>query len=157
MSNYPIGADNKYSPWNEEDPVEWGKDVQFCFELRKVADVRTYDNEDDVNWLNEYKHQHTTPLQLIELLGRIAKVQAEGKALPSGTDGYWQVIAAECEGWENCYEDYDEDWTKTDALVADVAETREGIMGVMKLMKDAVDELSRNFENLKGNLNREAI
>lgn len=119
---YPPGAENDpHAPWNQSDPTPVSHDIEYSCTMRRTANVETTDyvpgtieqewdgegyvavREDDdfseTDWLNEYKEQYRTPLQLIELLREISKELAEGKT-PEKHSSFWRSIIEECEGWE---------------------------------------------------------
>ena len=124
-NNYPWGADNANAPWNQSDPEEEVRDIEFSCILKKVAEVSTTDYigggiskewDDDhyvsvteepdfsnTDWVSEWKNSEYTPINLIEKLKEISETLAKGE-MPQRPEGsrksYWAVLAKACEGWE---------------------------------------------------------
>ena len=122
--NYPLGADNANAPWNQSDPEEEVREVEFSCILKRVAEVGTTDyiagstypewddgryiavteepNFDNTNWLEEWKNQEYTPIDLIEKLKEISETLAKDE-MPQRPEGsrknYWKVLAQACQGW----------------------------------------------------------
>lgn len=126
MSNYPAGAEHDpRAPYNQSEPEEEVRDVEFSCILRKTAEVGTTnyigggtypewdgdryvaatENPDfsNTDWVEEWKNCESTPLFLIEKLKEISLALAEGK-MPerpkNSRKSYWKELAKSCEGWE---------------------------------------------------------
>ncbi len=119
--NYPMGADTPDAPWNQSDPDPVTQSIEYSCVMRRIDDVKTTDyvpgwtekewdgetyvavHEDadfsDTDWLGEYKDQHCTPSQLIDILRETAKKLAVGK-MPKKHANFWQSVIDECENWE---------------------------------------------------------
>lgn len=111
--NIPVSAWNASgAPWDDPhiEPVE--EEVEYSCVLYRTTNATTenyeYDVEvdedgipysgrcyDDTDWLKEYKSEHRTPLQLIELLRKTA--EKLNKEKPSN---FWKEIISECQSWE---------------------------------------------------------
>ncbi len=106
------------APWNQSDPDEAVRDIDYSCTMHRVAPVSTTDyiqgewerDEDgfacrsdddfsDTNWLEEYTDQYRTPEQLIALLKEIATEMAAGRTVQKRAST-WQHIADDCQGWE---------------------------------------------------------
>lgn len=87
--NYPLGADTKDAPWNQEDPPIKDFDVVISQTLSKSTSVSTSDyiysserGEDgdleeetdtsETDWNKAYKEDHYTPLDLIKICKELA-------------------------------------------------------------------------------------
>jgi hypothetical protein len=123
--NYPLGADTPDAPWNQSEPEEEVREVEYSCLMRRVAEVSTTDyiagstypewddgryiavteNPDfsNTDWLSEWKNSEYTPIDLIEKLKEISETLAKGE-MPQRPEGsrknYWKVLAQACEGWE---------------------------------------------------------
>lgn len=126
MDNLPAGAANDpRAPYNQIDPEEEVRDIEFSCILKKVAEVSTtdyiagstYPEWDDgryiavteepdfsnTNWLDEWKNQEYTPIDLIGKLKELAETLAKGETPTrprNSRKNYWEVLAKACEGWE---------------------------------------------------------
>lgn len=122
--NYPWGADTANAPWNQSEPEEIEREVEYSCVLRRTAEVGTtnyvgggtyaeWDGEgyitaveepdfDNTDWLEEYKNREYTPIDLIEKLKEIALTLAKDE-MPQrpkeSRKNYWKVLAQACEGW----------------------------------------------------------
>lgn len=118
LSNYPAGAEyDSRAPWNQSDPEEAVRDINYSCTLMRTAPVSTTDytpghiewDEDgcfredddfsDTDWMSDFTDQYRTPAQLISLLKDIARDFAEGRT-PQKRKSTWEHIADDCEGWE---------------------------------------------------------
>ena len=72
-------------------PGIWEKDEDGCY--------RVDDDFSCTDWPDEYRIQHRTPLQLINLLRDISQAFITGK-VPDISIREWKSIEAECKGWE---------------------------------------------------------
>ena len=122
--NYPWGADNANAPWNQSEPDEVEREVEYSCVMRRTAEVGTtnyvgggtygeWDGEgyitaveepdfDNTDWLEEWKNSEYTPIDLIEKLKEISETLARGE-MPQRPEGsrksYWNVLAKACDGW----------------------------------------------------------
>lgn len=116
---YPMGAENDpRAPWNEHEPDEVVRDIDYSCTMHRVAPVATTeytpgevekdeegftfrgeDDFSDTDWFGEFTSQYRTPAQLIDLLHEIATDFAAGR-VPQKRISQWQHIADDCEHWE---------------------------------------------------------
>jgi hypothetical protein len=123
---YPAGAEHDANaPYNQSDPEEEVREVEFSCILKKVAEVgttdyiagSTYPEWDDgryiavtenpdfsnTDWLDEWKNQEYTPADLIGKLKEIALTLAKGETPTrprNSRKNYWSELTKACEGWE---------------------------------------------------------
>jgi len=135
LSNYPPGvSDNTIgAPWNEDSVPEKEFDIVCSQTLSKSVTVWTdnyvpgasgcdyepdgeggycacgwHDDDDtsDTNWADEYhENDYHTPLQLIEILGKVLKAaQLQGRYYLS--ENYTKSLIEECKGWTDDETEY---------------------------------------------------
>ena len=123
---YPAGAEHDpRAPWNQSDPEEEVREVEFSCVMTRRADISTTDyiggrtypewddgsyiavteepNFDNTNWVEEWKNSEYTPIGLIEKLKEVAETLAKGETPTrprNSRKNYWSVLAKACEGWE---------------------------------------------------------
>jgi hypothetical protein len=126
MDNYPAGAANDpRAPYNQIDPEEEVREVEYSCLMRRVAEVSTTDyiagstypewddgryiavteepDFENTNWVDEWKNQEYTPADLIGKLKEVAETLAKGETPTrprNSRKNYWSVLAKACEGWE---------------------------------------------------------
>lgn len=123
--NYPWGADTPDAPWNQSDPEEEVREVEYSCILKKTAEVTTtnyiggatypeWDGDryvavtespdfSNTDWVEEWKNSEYTPFDLISKLKEIALTLAKGETPTrprNSRKNYWQELAKACEGWE---------------------------------------------------------
>ena len=123
--NYPWGADNANAPWNQSEPDEVEREVEYSCVMKRTAEVSTtnyvgggtyaeWDGEgyitaveepdfDNTDWVDEWKNQEYTPADLIGKLKEIAETLAKGETPTrprNSRKDYWSELARACEGWE---------------------------------------------------------
>ncbi len=116
---YPMGAENDpRAPWNQSDPEEATRDIDYSCVMHRVQPVSTteytpgeYEKDEDgfvfreeddfsdTDWLTEFADQYRNPAQLIAILREIATELAAGR-IPQKRRSQWQHIAEDCQNWE---------------------------------------------------------
>lgn len=113
--NYPPGADTPDAPWNQEEVPERTFDVFISQTLSKSTRVTTNDyihevdldedgyhyNDDtsDTNWIEAYKNEHFTPLQLISELKDFLTKHLPDPVIDIKGFKEAKNLISECEGW----------------------------------------------------------
>lgn len=126
MDNYPAGAANDpRAPYNQSDPEEEVREVEFSCILKKTAEVGTtnyiggacypeWDGDryvalteepdfSNTDWVEEWKNSEYTPADLISKLKEISLSLAKGETPTrprNSRKSYWLELAKACEGWE---------------------------------------------------------
>ena len=117
-SNYPPGAEHDPSaPYNEVEIPPREYNVKVAQTLEKKTSVETCDYTiecepdfqgiflDDVDWYREYREQHKTPLELINILKQ--ELENKLKTLTRMSEiAETQWLISECEGWSDDLEVY---------------------------------------------------
>ena len=119
MDNYPMmsASELEMAPWMQEDPQEKSFEVTCSQSLSKTVDVVTnsynhivehelhnriheeYDDTSDINWAEEYKKEHLTPLDLIRKL-RSLLLDIDSDNLKSNPCyQHKQYYISECSDW----------------------------------------------------------
>jgi hypothetical protein len=114
-SNYPLGADTPYAPWNEQEVPERQFDVCISQTLSKSTRVTTNDyvpevdqDEDgvyestdtsDTDWKEAYKNEHLTPLQLIGEFKDFLTKHLPDPIIDVKGFRRFKYLIGECEGW----------------------------------------------------------
>ena len=119
--DYPEGSDTPDAPWNQCDPKEIERDVIAVYSLSTSQPTTTtdyycegddyegyYEFTDDTDWSKEFREQHYSPLELIEMY---KKELIEKKKFLSNLYEIHEIerIIKECENWEQVEEDIYED------------------------------------------------
>lgn len=98
-SNYPpmsqLDWDN--APWNQEEEEESSIDITVSQTLSKDTDIGGYKDEGYKERIQEYKSQHKTPLELINILKDL--LTEVGERIPIKNLQYWKNIIEECKDW----------------------------------------------------------
>jgi hypothetical protein len=121
-SNYPMGAEHDpNAPWNQCDPKPIERDVVAVFSLStcKTTETTNYYCEgdkyegyfevlDDVDWSEEFKNQHYSPLELIDMYKK--ELEEKKKSMTNLYEIHKiEHIISECENWDEeldeCYKD----------------------------------------------------
>lgn len=114
---YPPGAEfDPNAPYNQVEPPEREYNIEAVFELRRNDAVLTTDYDGDGNLTDprqEWKRNHMTPLELIAECKRLAATMFDSiddTATPMGVRARQHLshIIAECNGWENTYNEFNE-------------------------------------------------
>lgn len=115
----PGTYNNPLAPWNQEETPEREFNTKAEFSLIKSTSIESnqyYIEEDpdgsyietDIDWYEEYKKQHYTPLELIEkfkeyLTDTLSHTEDKHKQQEI------KYLIAECEGWDEEFNDAYED------------------------------------------------
>lgn len=92
--NYPVGADTKEAPWNQEDPEPMTVKLHATFNLEKDMVVSAA-SEEEPDVKDAVYEQNSTPLMLINELKR--RLKDELKRDPVNRRINQLII--ECEDW----------------------------------------------------------
>jgi len=113
---YPPGAEfDPNAPYNQVEPPEREYNIEAVFELRRTDDLWSNDYDDFDNLHDpkgEWTSIHMTPLELIAECKRLATTMHDslGDTTPMANRAMQHLrhVIAECEGWENTYNEFNE-------------------------------------------------
>jgi hypothetical protein len=114
--DYPMGADTKDAPWNEEENVQREFEVTITCALNKDVTVHTsdYDLEvdkdedgtyeilhtEDINWKNVYNKEHLTIEELLKEFSEVLKYHLDSMDnLDSRRANKYKYLLKECSNW----------------------------------------------------------
>lgn len=100
--NYPMGADTKDAPWNQEDPPEKSFDVTVSCSLSKDTNITStdydYDNELNNPW-GDYTTSEYTPSEIIEFAKQCAKYMLSKEDFKVKSKYGLKKMIDSCTGW----------------------------------------------------------
>lgn len=100
--NYPMGADTKDAPWNQEDPPEKSFNVTVSCSLSKDVDVASTDYNDydelECPW-NDYAASEFTPSKIIEFAKQCAEYMLSNRDYKIKSKYGLKKMIDSCTGW----------------------------------------------------------
>jgi hypothetical protein len=100
--NYPMGADTKEAPWNENDQPEKLFGITVSCNLSKDVGITSidYDSDDKLNcpW-NDYAASEYTPSEIIEFAKQCAEYMLSNKDFKIKSNYDFKNMIDSCTGW----------------------------------------------------------